>query len=115
MQKNHHRLVCGSVMFRTEDMQEGEIGKLELNGLLSTKNKDVTFTELQMAQQVLQQHLITKLQAGAEEGQVVSPMIIDVFISNLVYLGYMTDADFAPKQQSGPVNPDPVEIPRSLQ
>jgi hypothetical protein len=114
MQKNHHRLVCGSVMFRTDEMPEDAMSRIELNGLLSTKNKDISFAELQMAQQVLQQHLITKLQAGAEPGTVVSPMILDVFISNLVYLGYMTDADFAPKQQA-PAETDTIELPRSLQ
>jgi hypothetical protein len=107
MQKKHYFLVAGSVMFRLPSMAEDEMTKIEINGIIHSKKKDLTQVQLEQAQQVLQMHLITKMQTPE---QPISPQILDVFVSNIIYLGYMTDAEFAPQQQA------PVEqIPQSLQ
>jgi hypothetical protein len=109
MQKLHYYLIAGTVMFRTETMADDEMSKIELNGVMMNKKKDVRHAELSKAQKVLQMHLITKMQSGDEP---ISPQILDTFISNIVYLGHMTEAEFA----AGTEQPAPAAaLPRSLQ
>lgn len=82
----HRYMVAGEVTFTMANNPE-EFQVARLNGMIITLQKSVTFTDIGNAQKTLQAHLHKKL-----EGEAFN--VSDVFLTNLIYLGYLTQQEF---------------------
>jgi hypothetical protein len=89
MSKKHYYLVSGEVYFVPKDAETTEdMGSSKLNTTIMTEEPVVTARNLGRATQGLQVLLKQRAGPGADL------RIVDVFISNLSYLGHMTEAEF---------------------
>ena len=95
IEKKHHFLVAGEVIFITKDENGDEVHSVRLNALVTNKSNNTNFPMrmLAKAQQALQAHLARKM-----DNQL--PAVQDVVIQNICHLGYMTDEEFS-KEPNG--------------
>ncbi len=85
----HHHLVSGEIYFLKD---EETIQVKRLNAILRTKENRVTGDDIGKAQQNLQ----LLFRHGIPDPEI---QIVDVYLQGISYLGYMTNAQFAPSSE----------------
>lgn len=83
-QRRHFRLFCGEIIFRQGD----EVITRRRNAVLSSENPNVNAEVLHKAQQALQM-------AVMKEVNDASIVFLDVYLQNIVTLGFMTQEEFS--------------------
>lgn len=82
--RTHHYLVCGSIIHTNDEEQ---ICSIDINGIVANDTKNIPAYQLARAQQVLQANFFRRMEDVKVE-------VRDVVIQNMIYLGFMTDAEF---------------------
>lgn len=84
-QKHHHHLIAGEIVFKQKD--HDNIHSVRLNGVLIDPGREIPFRLLGKAQQILQLNFHQRMQEENIE-------VLDVVLTNFVYLGHFTQAEF---------------------
>lgn len=104
--RTHHFVVSGFLLIQTPESDSPS--QVTLNSMVRVDTKDITLAVLGKAQQALQLTFHNRMRDEAT-GEAPEYQILDVIILNMIYCGYMTEADFMgaesalqPKQQAVP-------------
>lgn len=84
MKKLHYFLVCGKIVFQTN---EGESGEVTLNAMVTHDNRNVPARLIGKAQQALQMHFFKQIEDPTVK-------VLDVPILTFTHLGLMTEKEF---------------------
>lgn len=110
-QKLHHHLITGKIVFSLPDQEDVHL--LELNAVVASPSKNIPVGLIGKAQQTLQLQFFQRMENPELQ-------VRDVIISNLCYLGEMTEAEFhAPpeghvQKEKTPVDPMLLGEPNAL-
>ncbi len=81
----HHYLIAGELVFKSPEMET--VNGMRANGILLTDETNLGIAAIGKAQQVLQANFFQKMQDP-------TLIIIDVIITGLIYIGFMTEEEF---------------------
>lgn len=87
--RSHYYVVTGFILLRAGE--NSEISQLTLNSMVRSDIKNIPMRLLGRAQQALQ---MTLHQRMTEDGETPDYQVIDVVILNMLYCGFMTEAEF---------------------
>lgn len=87
--KLHHYLIAGNVVI---DAGEGSIQAVPTNAMIVSETRELAAHQIGKAQQALQIQLSKKLDDAPVK-------MVDVIITNLMYLGHMTSETFQARPQ----------------
>lgn len=106
-EKHHHNLIVGEIVFKERNQEN--VHSIRVNGVLVNADREIPVRMLGKAQQILQLNFHQRMQDENIE-------VLDVVLTNFIYLGYMTQEEFhkAPegaKLQEKPQAPAMVAVP----
>ena len=93
--RQHYHLISALIMFVPKDEKaQGGYAPVPVNAVLTTAMKDLTRHDIGRAQQAAQMTLFGQL-----EGEATRIQVLNVVITNMTYMGLMTQAEYEGKPE----------------
>ena len=93
--QQHYHLISALIMFVPKDEKvEGGYAPVPVNAVLTSAKKDLTRHDIGRAQQAAQMTLFGQL-----EGEATKIQVLNVVITNMTYMGLMTQAEYEAKPE----------------
>ena len=105
--KQHFFMITGNVIYQplaAANEPDNPMGAMALNAVIKSDTTTFPVSSIARAQQNLQHHFYQKTQDNALK-------IVDVILTNVCYLGHMTDEEF----HAAPAGTAKQEIPQTVQ
>ena len=93
--RQHYHLISALIMFVPKDEKaQGGYAPVPVNAVLTTAMKDLTRHDIGRAQQAAQMTLFGQL-----EGEATKIQVLNVVITNMTYMGLMTQEEYEGKPE----------------